>query len=91
MPYQLKDTVSVILVAEGAYYATIFSTYYGSQGAWAHEGGSQSFLYADGHAEHMRVTQTIDGLNQWATDPSRPATNSYFINFLDDLKMRFSR
>jgi len=83
----------LILLAEGGWDSKIFnpSFYDASPGrwTWAHTGGSQSFLFADGHAEHMKMTATIADLNHWSVDPNVPVSYLDFIAHLVEMESRF--
>jgi prepilin-type N-terminal cleavage/methylation domain-containing protein len=95
-PVRMHDfphPANLILVAEGGWGAIAFTDQFFDQAPGrytrAHKGGTQSFLFADGRVEHMKMTQTIQGLNRWSVNPALPATDRGFINHLHEMELRF--
>ncbi len=56
---------------------------------WAHRGGTQSFLFADTHAEHLPLTATAnDTTNLWDVRNNVPP-NAAWIGYLEQVELMF--
>ena len=55
---------------------------------WAHRGGTQSFLFADGHAEHRTLSSTVTGVNLWDIHNRLPVSPG-FVTYLTDVEAMF--